>query len=92
MMRICEEVLFSLAKQKDNKYLFLLQWKQALSQFCVEEYATMTLPYECCADRGDTRWMCFDSELPNPDYSPTPGYTAPPVPQEPGFMFNAIAC
>nr|XP_046273070.1 extracellular matrix protein 1-like [Scatophagus argus] len=67
-------------------------WKQALSQFCVEEYSTMTVPYECCADRGETRWTCFDSELPNPNYKPTPGYTAPPVPQELGFIFNANAC
>ncbi|XP_047461460.1 extracellular matrix protein 1-like [Mugil cephalus] len=67
-------------------------WKQALSQFCTEEYSTMTLAYECCEDRGDARWVCFDSELPNPDYSPTPGYTAPAVPLEPGFSFNANAC
>ncbi|XP_041664617.1 extracellular matrix protein 1 [Cheilinus undulatus] len=67
-------------------------WKQALSQFCVEEYSTMTLAYECCEDRGDARWSCFNSELPNPNYSPTPGYTAPEVPLQPGFTFNANAC
>uniref|UniRef100_A0A3Q3X9F5 Uncharacterized protein n=1 Tax=Mola mola TaxID=94237 RepID=A0A3Q3X9F5_MOLML len=49
-------------------------WKRALSMFCVEEYSTMTLPYECCAEKRDQRWMCFDSELPNPNYSPKPGY------------------
>ncbi|XP_038581513.1 extracellular matrix protein 1-like [Micropterus salmoides] len=67
-------------------------WKQALSQFCMEEYATMTLPYECCAKTGEVRWKCFDSQLPNPNYEPIPGYTAPLVPQEPGFIFNANAC
>lgn len=67
-------------------------WKQALSQFCVEEYSTMTAAYVCCADRGTARWVCFNSELPNPNYDPTPGYTAPPVPQEPGFMFNPYVC
>ncbi|XP_059206286.1 extracellular matrix protein 1 [Centropristis striata] len=67
-------------------------WKQALSQFCVEEYSTMTKAYVCCADRGDERWICFDSELPNPNYDPTPGYTAPQIPEEPGFTFNANAC
>ncbi|XP_049890550.1 extracellular matrix protein 1-like [Epinephelus moara] len=67
-------------------------WKQALSQFCVEEYSTMTLPYVCCADRGDARWRCFDSELPNPNYEATPGYTAPAVPDEPGFIFNPNTC
>lgn len=84
------EVCFSLANDIMN--IFVLQWKQALSQFCVEEYSTMTLPYECCADRGDARWTCFDSELPNPNYNPTPGYTAPTMPQEPGFTFNANVC
>ncbi|XP_069372841.1 extracellular matrix protein 1 [Paralichthys olivaceus] len=67
-------------------------WKQALSQFCVEEYSTMTMPYECCEDRGDARWTCFNSELPNPNYSSTPGYTAPNVPEEPGFTFNPNTC
>uniref|UniRef100_A0A3P8VF67 Extracellular matrix protein 1a n=2 Tax=Cynoglossus semilaevis TaxID=244447 RepID=A0A3P8VF67_CYNSE len=67
-------------------------WKQALSQFCDEEYSTMTLPYECCAERGEARWMCFDSELPNPNYSATPDYTPPQVPDEPGFSFDSNAC
>ncbi|XP_034561204.1 extracellular matrix protein 1-like [Notolabrus celidotus] len=67
-------------------------WKQALSQFCVEEYSVMTSPYECCEDRGDARWTCFNSELPNPDYNPVPGYTAPAIPLQPGFNFNANAC
>ena len=85
-----DEACLSLANNLMN--IFLLQWKQALSQFCVEEYGTMTLPYECCEDGGDARWTCFDSELPNPNYSSTPGYTAPIMPQEPGFNFNANAC
>ncbi|KAG7501112.1 extracellular matrix protein 1-like [Solea senegalensis] len=67
-------------------------WKQALSKFCAEEYSTMTVPYECCEDRGDARWKCFDSELPNPNYSSTPGYTAPQLPAEPGFTFDSNAC
>lgn len=69
-----------------------LQWKQALSQYCDEEYGTMTAVYECCESKDETRWTCFNSELPNPDYNPTPGYTALSVPQEPGFTFNATAC
>ncbi|XP_041868425.1 extracellular matrix protein 1-like [Melanotaenia boesemani] len=67
-------------------------WKQALSQFCVEEYSTMTMAYECCQYKGDARWICFDSELPNPDYSPIPGYTAPEMPPELGFTFDPTAC
>ncbi|XP_034456110.1 extracellular matrix protein 1 [Hippoglossus hippoglossus] len=67
-------------------------WKQTLSQFCVEEYSIKTMPYECCKGKGDARWTCFDSKLPNPDYSPTPGYTAPSVPEEPGFTYNINTC
>ncbi|XP_053190151.1 extracellular matrix protein 1-like [Scomber japonicus] len=67
-------------------------WKQALSEFCVAEYSTMTRAYECCRKKGDERWSCFDSELPNPNYDPTPGYTAPQLPLELGFSFNADAC
>ncbi|XP_023120843.2 extracellular matrix protein 1-like [Amphiprion ocellaris] len=67
-------------------------WKQALSQFCVDEYSTMTVPYICCEATGDARWSCFNSELENPNYNPTPGYTAPPMNWEPGFTFNPRAC
>ncbi|XP_051246006.1 extracellular matrix protein 1 [Dicentrarchus labrax] len=83
-----------LAAEQSTQILCCAQqaWRQALSQFCVEEHSTMTLPYECCADGGEARWMCFNSELPNPDYNPTPGYTAPPVLPEPGFMFSPNAC
>ncbi|KAL3983974.1 claudin [Sarotherodon galilaeus] len=67
-------------------------WKKALSQFCVEEYSTMTLPYECCENTGEARWSCFDSELPNPNYTSTPGYDAPEIPEEPGFTFDPNTC
>uniref|UniRef100_A0A1A7YZ92 Extracellular matrix protein 1 n=1 Tax=Iconisemion striatum TaxID=60296 RepID=A0A1A7YZ92_9TELE len=67
-------------------------WKQALSQFCVEEYSTMSSVYECCQYKDVARWTCFDSELPNPDYNGKPLYTAPLMPQEPGFTFNSNAC
>ncbi|XP_057684457.1 extracellular matrix protein 1-like isoform X2 [Corythoichthys intestinalis] len=67
-------------------------WKEALSQFCTEEFMTMSGHYECCRMDGDERWTCFDSELPNPDYEATPGYTAPAMPFEPGFDFDVNAC
>uniref|UniRef100_A0A3Q3KG02 Extracellular matrix protein 1a n=2 Tax=Monopterus albus TaxID=43700 RepID=A0A3Q3KG02_MONAL len=67
-------------------------WHQALSQFCVDEFSVMTVPYLCCEAKGDARWMCFNSELPNPNYYPVPDYTAPKVPLEPGFTFNPYAC
>ncbi|XP_061674116.1 extracellular matrix protein 1 isoform X1 [Syngnathoides biaculeatus] len=67
-------------------------WKQALSQFCIEEYGTMTAHYECCRKYGDQRWSCFDSELSNPDYIATPGYIAPAMPYEPGFIFDPHVC
>ncbi|XP_054462629.1 extracellular matrix protein 1-like [Anoplopoma fimbria] len=82
-----------IAQQSDQILCCAKQaWKQTLSQFCMEEFSTMTKAYMCCADRGDARWACFDSELPNPNYDSKPGYTAPPVPEEPGFTFNAFAC
>ncbi|XP_040045459.1 extracellular matrix protein 1 [Gasterosteus aculeatus] len=67
-------------------------WKQTLKQFCNEEYSTMTNAYTCCRSGGDARWSCFNSDLPNPNYDPKPGYTAPVVPAQPGLAFNASAC
>ncbi|XP_035849077.1 extracellular matrix protein 1 isoform X2 [Sander lucioperca] len=83
-----------LVAQQSDQILCCAQqaWKQALSQFCKEEYATMTNPHVCCKNSGDARWTCFNSELPNPNYKPTLGYTAPPVPEEPEFTFNPTAC
>uniref|UniRef100_A0A1A8HZG4 Extracellular matrix protein 1 n=1 Tax=Nothobranchius kuhntae TaxID=321403 RepID=A0A1A8HZG4_NOTKU len=67
-------------------------WKQALSQFCVEEYSTMSAVYECCEYKNVARWTCFDSDLPNPDYDKKPDYIAPNMPREPGFTFDSDAC
>ncbi|CAG10851.1 unnamed protein product [Tetraodon nigroviridis] len=67
-------------------------WKQALSTFCTEEYSTKTVAYSCCQQSGDSRWLCFEGKLPTAKYSPTPDYTAPPMPEEPGFTFDANAC
>ncbi|MEQ2226086.1 hypothetical protein ILYODFUR_023977 [Ilyodon furcidens] len=67
-------------------------WKKALSRFCVEEFSTKTMVYECCEYKGDARWSCFESELPNPDYSCVPGYIAANMPSEPGFTFNQGTC
>ncbi|XP_077598985.1 extracellular matrix protein 1 [Stigmatopora nigra] len=67
-------------------------WKEALGQFCMEEFGTMTAHYECCRKDGQERWTCFDSELPNPNYEATPGYSAPAMPAEPGFVFDVGAC
>lgn len=71
---------------------FLLQWKQALTQFCMEEYATMTAAYHCCEQSGAARWLCFDGAVSKRNYSPTAGYTAPSLPEEPGFTFDANTC
>ncbi|XP_004073741.1 extracellular matrix protein 1 [Oryzias latipes] len=83
-----------LVAQQPSQILCCAQqaWIQALSQFCEEEYSTKTMVYECCEDKGPARWICFNSELPNPDYSPKPGYTAPAMPQEPGFSFDPNVC
>ncbi|XP_030003712.1 extracellular matrix protein 1 [Sphaeramia orbicularis] len=81
------------AQQSDKILCCAVQaWKQALSQFCQEEYSTMSPAYECCQKSGNEKWICFNSDLPNPHYSPTPGYTAPTVPPQPGFTFNPQDC
>ncbi|XP_068432240.1 extracellular matrix protein 1-like [Clinocottus analis] len=67
-------------------------WKESLSQFCTEEFSTMTAAYVCCGKTGDARWTCFDRELTNPNYLPKPDYTAPPIPEQPGFIFNVNTC
>lgn len=73
-------------------WFFPIQWKQALSQFCDDEYGIKTAVYECCESRDETRWTCFDRVPPNPDYNPTLGNNALSIPQEPGFTFDATAC
>ncbi|XP_034016893.1 extracellular matrix protein 1 [Thalassophryne amazonica] len=67
-------------------------WKQALFQFCMDEYGTMTAPYWCCEEKADARWECFDREPPNPGYDQTPDYIAPALPPESGFTFNSSTC
>ncbi|XP_020356341.1 extracellular matrix protein 1 [Oncorhynchus kisutch] len=67
-------------------------WQNALSVFCVEEFAVMTRAYPCCRKSGETRWSCFNDELPNPFYEPTAGYMAPQMPHEPGFTWKPNAC
>ncbi|TNM93115.1 hypothetical protein fugu_018517 [Takifugu bimaculatus] len=67
-------------------------WKQALALFCMEEYATMTTAYHCCEQSGAARWLCFDGAPSKRSYSPTAGYTAPALPEEPGFTFDANTC
>ncbi|XP_053717470.1 extracellular matrix protein 1 isoform X1 [Synchiropus splendidus] len=67
-------------------------WKQALHQFCAEEYGTMTTAYDCCGMKGDARWACFNEDVSNPDYEPTPGYTAPAVPLDLLFIFTTQSC
>ncbi|XP_038135374.1 extracellular matrix protein 1-like [Cyprinodon tularosa] len=67
-------------------------WKQALTRFCVEEFSTMTLAYNCCENTGEDRWRCFIGRLEKPDYSCVPGYTAPSTASEPGFTYDQSAC
>ncbi|KAM4540114.1 extracellular matrix protein 1-like [Odontesthes bonariensis] len=80
--------------QQPNQKLCCAQqaWKQALSHFCDEESSIMTLAYECCEYKEDAKWTCFNSELPNPDYSPISGYVAPVMSPEQGFTFDPNAC
>ncbi|CAL1584862.1 unnamed protein product [Knipowitschia caucasica] len=36
-------------------------WMESLSQFCVEEFSTMTVAYHCCRVEDTVRWSCFYS-------------------------------
>ncbi|XP_072226255.1 extracellular matrix protein 1-like [Leuresthes tenuis] len=82
-----------IAQQPNQKVCCAQQaWKQALSQFCEQEASIMTLAYECCEYEGEARWTCFNSELPNPNYSPTAGYVAPVMSPVQGFTFDSNAC
>ncbi|KAJ3609587.1 hypothetical protein NHX12_024107 [Muraenolepis orangiensis] len=69
-------------------------WKQALSTFCEEEQSVMTAAFFCCAEEEEeAKWTCFSREpTPNPDYSPTEGYTAPIQTPEQGFTFSPNDC
>lgn len=47
-------------------------WKEALSQFCVEETSVKTAVYECCRPNKD-KWQCFSTDTFNPSYGPVMG-------------------
>ncbi|KAI7798984.1 putative extracellular matrix protein 1-like [Triplophysa rosa] len=67
-------------------------WEAALSQFCTEEFSTMTLAHECCEQKGEDRWKCFTKQAPNPSYQSLPGYLAPVVPQDRIFTWDPNTC
>ncbi|XP_072303263.1 extracellular matrix protein 1 [Eucyclogobius newberryi] len=67
-------------------------WMQSLSQFCVDEFSTMTAAYDCCRLQGPARWTCFSTEPFNPSYSPTLEYSAQFTPHTEGFVFKNDEC
>ncbi|KAG7278193.1 hypothetical protein CRUP_002155, partial [Coryphaenoides rupestris] len=67
-------------------------WKQALTMFCADEYATKTAAFFCCEERDEAMWTCFNSDPANPQYSPSEWYTAPVQPRERGFTFSRSEC
>ncbi|KAA0710193.1 hypothetical protein E1301_Tti016730 [Triplophysa tibetana] len=67
-------------------------WEAALSQFCTEEFSTMTMPHECCERRGEDRWNCFTTQAPNPYYKSLPGNLAPVVPADRIFTWDPNTC
>lgn len=84
---------FSNSEQKNNcLFPLFLQWKAALSRFCIEEYSTMTLVHECCEKKGEERWNCIKSRAPNPFYQPLSGYRAPIIPPDRILTWNPNTC
>ncbi|XP_051992780.1 extracellular matrix protein 1-like isoform X2 [Xyrauchen texanus] len=67
-------------------------WETGLSQFCIEEYSTMTLVHKCCEKKQQGRWNCFEKEAPNPSYQRLPGYIAPLIPADKLFIWDPKKC
>ncbi|XP_039534474.1 extracellular matrix protein 1 [Pimephales promelas] len=67
-------------------------WKTALSQFCIEEYSTMTLVHECCEKKKEERWNCFQKKAANPFYRPLSRYRAPMISPKGSFRWDPNTC
>ncbi|XP_063054664.1 extracellular matrix protein 1-like [Engraulis encrasicolus] len=69
-------------------------WREALHQFCEDEFGIKTRHYHCCNLRKKARWACFEREAPNPSYQPSRPYSGPNVPPRhtPVFTFNNSTC
>ncbi|XP_034612544.1 extracellular matrix protein 1 [Trachemys scripta elegans] len=55
-------------------------WKEALEQFCDEEFSVKTKHYHCCKQQGTDRELCFASEALNPSYVLNAASAVPPCP------------
>ncbi|XP_032646014.1 extracellular matrix protein 1 [Chelonoidis abingdonii] len=53
-------------------------WKEALEQFCDNEFSVKTKHYHCCKQVGTDRELCFAREAPNPSYNANVASTLPP--------------
>ncbi|OCT69066.1 extracellular matrix protein 1 [Xenopus laevis] len=61
---------YELCCAKENKLHCAEElWKNALEDFCLEEFSIKTSHYHCCKKKGKAKEACFKTDAPNPSYS-----------------------
>uniref|UniRef100_A0A8D0L1H5 Extracellular matrix protein 1 n=1 Tax=Sphenodon punctatus TaxID=8508 RepID=A0A8D0L1H5_SPHPU len=54
--------------QEEKVRCALGEWKDALEEFCLNEFSVKTKHYRCCKQQGVARDRCFANDAPNPNY------------------------
>ncbi|XP_077319497.1 extracellular matrix protein 1-like [Lithobates pipiens] len=55
--------------QSDKLSCAVKVWENAMDNFCMEEFTTMTRQYHCCKKTGEQRKTCFSNDAPNSNYN-----------------------